>query len=127
MAIELNHTIVHVKDKEESAAFFTRIFGLPDAVPFSVFLGVEVSNRVTLDFHGPFDEVSPTHYAFLVTEDEFDEIFGRIEDSELTYWADPALAQAGEINHHDGGRGVYFLEPSGHLLEIITRPYGSGS
>lgn len=126
MAVELNHTIIHVKDMQESAAFFTRIFGLPDAVPFSVFLGVELSNGVTLDFHGPFDEVAPTHYAFLITEEEFDVIFGRIVAEGITHWADPMQSREGEINRNDGGRGVYFCEPSGHLLEIITRPYGSG-
>ena len=64
------------------------------------------------------------HYAFLVSEQEFDQIFGRIQARKVKYWADPGQKQEGEINHHFGGRGVYFEDPSGHLLEIITRPYG---
>ena len=124
MAVALNHTIIHAQDREVSAAFFTRIFGLPDAVPFSVFLGVELTNGVTLDFHGPFETLTPTHYAFLITEPEFDEIYGRIMAEGIEHWADPMQSEAGVINTHDGGRGVYFCDPSGHLLEIITRPYG---
>jgi catechol 2,3-dioxygenase-like lactoylglutathione lyase family enzyme len=69
----------------------------------------------------------PSINAFLVGEDEFDAAFGRIRDQELPYWADPGQAQRGAINYRDGGRGVYFEDPDGHLLEIITRPYGSGS
>ena len=81
---------------------------------------------MSLDFQDWGDGVAVQHYAFLISEPEFDEIFGRIQARGLTYWADPHQSSAGEINHHDGGRGVYFEEPSGHLLEIITRPYGSG-
>lgn len=73
------------------------------------------------------DDFTPQHYAFLVTEDEFDEIFGRIQAWGLDYYADPAGRLQGEINHHDGGRGVYWPDPSGNRLEIITRPYGSGA
>jgi len=72
------------------------------------------------------ESITPQHYAFLVSESEFDEIFGRIRDRKLTYWADPGQTKANEINRHDGGRGVYFEDPEGHLLEVITRPYGSG-
>jgi catechol 2,3-dioxygenase-like lactoylglutathione lyase family enzyme len=72
------------------------------------------------------DAIQPQHYAFLVGEEEFDQIFGRIKARGLKYWADPGQTRAGRINHHDGGRGVYFEDPSGHLLEVITRPYGSG-
>ena len=79
---------------------------------------------MTLDFHGPFETLTPTHYAFLITEPEFDEIYGRIVAEGLEHWADPMQSEVGVINTHDGGRGVYFCDPSGHLLEIITRPYG---
>jgi catechol 2,3-dioxygenase-like lactoylglutathione lyase family enzyme len=125
MTITLNHTIVFVRDKRVSAKFLTDILGLSDAVPFGPFLAVQVGD-VTLDFD-EVDDVSPGHYAFLVSEAEFDTIFGRIRERNLPYWADPSQRKAGEINRHDGGRGVYFKEPSGHLLEIITRPYGSGA
>ena len=95
---------------------------------FGPFLVVQVANDVSLDFagadHGP---VHPQHYAFLVGEAEFDEIFGRIKERGLPYWADPSHRRPGEINHNDGGRGVYWDDPNGHSLEIITRPYGSGS
>ncbi len=124
MAIELNHTIVYSLDKHEAATFFADIFGLPAPVPFGPFLGVELANEVTLDFYDAEAEGAPQHYAFLVSEDEFDDIFGRIEARGLAFWADPAHRMEGEINTRDGGRGVYFDDPSGHNLEIITRPYG---
>jgi catechol 2,3-dioxygenase-like lactoylglutathione lyase family enzyme len=125
MTIKLNHTIVYARDKKASANFFAELFGLK-AVRFGPFLGVEVGNEVTLDFYDAEGEVAPQHYAFLVGEQEFDAIFGRIQARGLAYWADPGQSRQGEINRHDGGRGVYFEDPSGHLLEIITRPYGSG-
>ncbi|HEX6268168.1 MAG TPA: VOC family protein [Burkholderiales bacterium] len=126
MTIKLNHTIVHSNDKRAAATFFAEVFGLPKPVPFGPFLGVEVGNEVTLDFlDADGMEVQMQHYAFLVSEAEFDQIFGRIKERGLAYWADPGQTQKGKINRHDGGRGVYFEDPSGHLLEIITRPYGS--
>ena len=127
MTIKLNHTIVHGRDKRESADFFAGIFGLPAPVPFGPFLDVEVGNEVTLAFLSTDEEIQIQHYAFLVSEAEFDQIFGRIRERGVEHWADPYLRQKGEINHHFGGRGVYFKDPSGHLLEIITRPYGSGT
>jgi len=95
-------------------------------VPFGPFLDVETGNEVTLAFFETQDPFEPQHYAFLVSEAEFDQIFGRVKKRGLTYWADPARKQKGEINTHFGGRGVYFEDPGGHFLEIITRPYGSG-
>jgi extradiol dioxygenase family protein len=124
MAIALNHTIVHGRDKRVSANFLTDLFGLPRPKPFGPFLDVHVSNGVTLAYLETDEEIQVQHYAFLVGEDDFDTIFGRIRERGLTYWADPHLEQPGEINHHDGGRGVYFKDPAGNLLEIITRPYG---
>ena len=124
MAIKLNHTIVFARDKKTSSNFLTDLFGLPAAKPFGPFLAVQVGD-VTLDFD-EVDEVSPTHYAFLVSEPEFDAIFARIRERSVPYWADPFKGLPGQINRHDGGRGVYFDDPDGHKLEIITRPYGSG-
>ena len=101
-----------------------KVLGLAPPVPYGPFLVVQVDNDVSLDFaddHGP---AHPQHYAFLVGEDEFDQIFGRIRERSLTFWADPGRRRPGEINTNDGGRGVYWEEPSGHFLEIITRPYG---
>ena len=123
MAIELNHTIVNVRDARKSAAFLTGLFGLHPAKPFAHFLCVQMGNGVTLDFCDADYAPEPQHYAFLVSEAEFDAIFGRIRASGIDYWADPARRQKGEINRHFGGRGVYFEEPGGHFLEIITRPY----
>ena len=127
VAVQLNHTIVTARDKHESAKFLSEVLGVGKPVPFGPFLVVEVDNDVSLDFaddHGP---VHPQHYAFLVDEERFDEILGRIRQRGLAYWADPGRRHPGEINTNDGGRGVYWEDPSGHFLEIITRPYGSGS
>ena len=127
MAIKLNHTIVHSIDKRAAADFLAGLFGLPAPVPFGPFLDVEVGNEVTLAFLDAGGmEVQAQHYAFLVSEAEFDQVFGRVKARGLAYWADPARSKEGEINTHFGGRGVYFEDPSGHFLEIITRPYGSG-
>lgn len=126
MPAALNHTIVHVRDKQQSARFLVDILGLPEPTEFGPFLVVQADNDVSLDFaddHGP---VHPQHYAFLVGESEFEEIFGRIRERGLAYWADPGHRRSGEINHNDGGRGLYWQDPDGHSLEIITRPYGSG-
>ncbi len=127
MAIELNHTIVNVRDQERGAAFLTDLFGLPPATRFGPFHVVEVDNGVSLDYISTDDRIEVQHFAFLVSDDEFTTIFGRIVDRGLPYWADPGRQTPGEINHHDGGRGVYFVDPDGHVLEIITRPYGGGT
>jgi len=126
VTISFNHTIVAAKNKQESATFFTTLFGLPDAVPAGHFLAVALDNGVSLDFAEPPVEFPPQHYAFLVGEDDFDRIYGLIVEWGLEHWADPRQTLPGTINTNDGGRGVYFLDPSGHYLEIITRPYGSG-
>jgi catechol 2,3-dioxygenase-like lactoylglutathione lyase family enzyme len=126
MTIKLNHTIVHSKDPRAAASFFAELFGLEKPRPFGPFLDVEVQNEVTLAFLDAEDmEIQAQHYAFLVSEQEFDQIFGRVQARGLKYWADPGQREQGRINRHYGGRGVYFEDPSGHLLEIITRPYGS--
>jgi catechol 2,3-dioxygenase-like lactoylglutathione lyase family enzyme len=127
MSVQLNHTVVSCRDQELSAAFLSGILGLPPATRFGRFLVVEADNGVSLDFSETSREIASQHYAFLVGEEEFDAAFGRIREQDLPYWADPGQAQRGAINHRDGGRGLYFEDPDGHLLEIITRPYGSGS
>ncbi|HEX9832131.1 MAG TPA: VOC family protein [Mycobacterium sp.] len=129
MAISFNHTIVASRDREASAQFFTELFGLPAAKEFGPFLVVDLDHGASLDYAqaGPDEDIRPQHYAFLVSEDEFDAIYGRIRERGLQHWADPQGSRPGEINHNDGGRGVYFLDPGGHYLEIITRPYGSGA
>ena len=124
MAVKLNHTIVHARDKRASASFYAEVFGFAKPVPFGPFLDVQTENEVTLAFLETDEEIQVQHYAFLVSEAEFDQIFGRVKSRGLPYWADPGLDEAGAINHHDGGRGVYFKDPAGNILEIITRPYG---
>jgi catechol 2,3-dioxygenase-like lactoylglutathione lyase family enzyme len=126
MTVKLNHTIVSARDKRAAAVFLAEILGLPAPVPFGPFLVVQAHNDVSLDFLDAAGDITPQHYAFLVAETEFEEIFGRIRERQLSYWADPSQHRRGEINTRDGGRGVYFEDPSGHLLEILTRPYGSG-
>jgi catechol 2,3-dioxygenase-like lactoylglutathione lyase family enzyme len=127
MSVRLNHTIVWCRDKKRSARFLSEILGRPAPVRFGPFLVVEVDNGVSLDFHDTDEDVAAQHYAFLVDEGDFDAIFARIGERGLEYWADPARTRRGEINRNDGGRGLYFLDPDGHVLEIITRPYGSGA
>lgn len=126
MAIELNHTIVSSRDPQASAAFLADILGCAAPVLFGPFHGVKLDNGVTLDFLQSDGHITRQHYAFLVSEDEFEVIFGRIRERTLPYWADPGHQQPGRINHRDGGRGVYWNDPDGHYLEILTRPYGSG-
>jgi catechol 2,3-dioxygenase-like lactoylglutathione lyase family enzyme len=126
MAIRLNHTIVAARDKETAAKFLADILGLPAPSLVDPFAVVRVSDDTSLDYIDAAGEIASQHYAFLVDENEFDEIFGRIRERGLSYWADPGRRERDQINTWDGGRGVYFDDPNGHLLEIITRPYGSG-
>jgi catechol 2,3-dioxygenase-like lactoylglutathione lyase family enzyme len=126
MTIAFNHTIVAARDAAASAAFLTELFGLPEARPVGHFMAVGLEHGATLDYaQVPADEpIRPQHYAFLVSEADFDAIYGKITARGLPHWADPRGRHPGEINRNDGGRGVYFQDPAGHYLEIITRPYG---
>jgi hypothetical protein len=126
MAVELNHTIVACPDKAEAATWLCELLGLPDPKPFGPFLVVQLANNLSMDFMTTDQEIHAQHYAFLISEPEFDEIFGRITEREMDFWADPMQDHPGEINTRDGGRGCYFIGPGGHYLEILTRPYGSG-
>lgn len=127
MKPQLNHLIVWASDRRAAAEFFADIAGMGPPTEFGHFIQVETGNGVTLDFADTNGPPSGMHLAFLVTERQFDEIFGRIKAKELPYWADPRRSQPGRINHHDGGRGVYFGDPHTNVgWEIITRPYGSG-
>ena len=123
--VQLNHTIVSARDRRASATFLAEVLGLSAPTAYGPFLIVEADNGASLDFIETDGDITPQHYAFLISEPEFDEIFGRIRERDLAYWADPSKSRPGEINRNDGGRGVYFEDPDSHLLEIITRPYGS--
>jgi catechol 2,3-dioxygenase-like lactoylglutathione lyase family enzyme len=128
VSVELNHTIVFSHDKRVSAEFLANILGLEVGAEWGPFIPVATSNGVTLDFATSDQEkIATQHYAFLVSDEEFDASFQRIRDAGITYYADPMGKQPGEINYNHGGRGVYFLDPAGHGMEILTRPYGSDS
>lgn len=125
MAVQLNHTIAHARDPLASATFVTEMLGLDPPTYYAPFQEVRLDNGASIDFLGAGDHpIEALHYAFLVTDQEFDAIFGRIQERGLEHWADPHKNRPGEVNDHDGGRGVYWEAPDGHLLEIITVPYG---
>ena len=124
MSVKLNHTIVHAHDKHASAQFLVDILGLKPPSTYGPFVVVEVDNDVSLDYADDHGSPRPQHYAFLVSDGEFDEIHGRIVERGLTYWADPFHRLEGQINANDGGKGLYWDDPNGHILEIITVPYG---
>lgn len=126
MPVELNHTIVWCRDKDRSSAFLVKLLGLPEPVPFGPMLVVKLGNGVSLDYYESDGDIASQHYAFLLGEDEFDQVFGRVRGQGLQYWADPGCKRPGEIYRHSGGRGVYFEDPDGHFLEVMTRPYEIG-
>jgi hypothetical protein len=126
MAIELNHTIVASLDQDAEAGFLSAVLGLPAPARFGPFTVVELANGVSLDFlTGGGGDVAEAHYAFLITEDEFDGVAARLRERDVATFADPGHRTVGH-NTHDGGRGMYFTSPAGHNLEVLTRPYGSG-
>lgn len=121
MALELNHTIVPARDKVASAKFFTRIFGLAfDEKAVGYFAPVWVNEALTLDFDDDVDRFDVHHYAFKVSEAEFDAIFGRIQAEGIPYGSGPRALEDMSINRRGGGRGVYFRDPNGHILELLT-------
>ncbi|WP_017237340.1 VOC family protein [Streptomyces sp. SS] len=125
MSVDLNHTIVHARDNRESAEFFVDLLGLEITSEWGPFVAVALNNGVTLDFATiPADRITPQHYAFLVSEEEFDAAYAKIRQRGIEHYADPHRKQPGAINHNDGGRGVYFMDPAGHAMELITVPYG---
>ena len=121
MAAELNHTIIQCRDKTVSASFLAEILGRPAPTPVGPFLQVDLDNGVSLDFMNVEGPIDSQHYAFLISEADFDRVIGLIEAKSLDHWADPMQSRPGEINHRQGGRGVYFPDPDGHFLEVLTR------
>ena len=122
MSVQFNHTIVQARDAERSAQFLSDVLALSAPLRVGPFMAVSMENGVSLDFRDSDGKIEPRHYAFSVSESEFDAIFGRIRERQLSYWADPGKSQPSQINHRKGGRGVYFEDPDGHFLEILTRP-----
>jgi len=128
MAVELNHTIIWTRDKLTSAEFLASILDLPAGALWGPFVPIQLDNGVTLDYADAHaDDIRPQHYAFLVDDQVFDASFARIKQAGVAYFADHDKSGPGKINHHWGGRGVYFEDPNGHLLELITKPYGNAS
>jgi catechol 2,3-dioxygenase-like lactoylglutathione lyase family enzyme len=126
MPVEFNHTIIAAVDNRASAAFLAHILGLEVGAEWGPFVAVATDNGVTLDFATvPADKITTQHYAFLISDEEFDAALARLQAADITYYPEPTLRNPGEINHNHGGRGLYFLDPAGHGMEIITRPYGS--
>jgi catechol 2,3-dioxygenase-like lactoylglutathione lyase family enzyme len=121
MTISLNHTIVPSHDKVASAKFFADLFGLSfDVQAVGYFAPVRVNDTLTLDFDDDVERFDVHHYAFKVSETEFDAIFSRIQAAGMTYGSEPHDREDRRINHRAGGRGVYFCDPNGHILELLT-------
>ncbi|MGE6761826.1 VOC family protein [Corallococcus interemptor] len=124
MSVKFNHTIIHSKDQVASARFLAELLGLPEPTRFGPFTVVKLSDGASLDYRTTADAISGQHYAFLVTEEVFDSLIAKIRERKIQHWADPFGHAENQINTHDGGRGVYFQDPSGHYMEAITVPYG---
>jgi catechol 2,3-dioxygenase-like lactoylglutathione lyase family enzyme len=119
MEITLNHTIVPSHDNVESAKFYAKIFEFEFLKVWEHFAVVKVNSTLSLDFQTK-KNFSSNHYAFKVNDQQFDEIFERIKADNITFGSGPYSVDDGKINHNYGGRGVYFLDPNGHVLEILT-------
>ncbi|WP_343314165.1 VOC family protein [Brucella sp. BE17] len=125
MSVDFNHTILTTRDAHGSAQFLTEILGLQPPREWGPFWMVTTDNGANLDYMEVKNAIVPQHYAFLIDDTNFDALHKRLEVLGLSYWADPERQKPG-MNDHDGGRGLYFNDPNGHLLEVITRAYGSG-
>ncbi|NUU20202.1 MAG: VOC family protein [Streptomycetaceae bacterium] len=126
MSVAFNHTIIAAPDNRESAEFLAHILGLEVGAEWGPFIPLSTGNGVALDFATvPVDKITTQHYAFLISDEEFDAALARLQAAGVAYYPEPNLRSPGEINHNHGGRGLYFLDPAGHGMEIITRPYGS--
>lgn len=126
--MELNHTIVPARDPQASAQFLADILGLSVDPPLAHFTPVTLANQVSLEYD-QLDDFAPHHYAFMVSEEEFDATLARLQDGGITHYADPACQEKGQIyrsERTEGRRGTYFRDPDGHLMEILT-PGGAGS
>ncbi|WP_405817077.1 VOC family protein [Streptomyces sp. NBC_01390] len=123
MTVAFNHTIIASKDRQESARFFRELLELPEAPSWGPFINIQLPDGVLLQFAEPPVEIQMQHYAFLIDEELFDRAYQRLCDNGVVHWADPQMRRPGETNTEHGGRGVYFKDPGGHAIELITRPY----
>ncbi|HEY4558799.1 MAG TPA: VOC family protein [Enteractinococcus sp.] len=120
-----NHTIIAAKDRHESAKFYCDLIEATEAQSWGLFTNIMLDDGVMLQFAEPPVDIQMQHYAFLVDNELFDRAYARLVDWDITHWADPQMTRPNETNTEHGGRGVYFKDPSGHALELITRPYFS--
>ena len=120
LAVELNHIIIPSRDKVHSAQFLSEILGIEPPRLVDHFMALQLSNGVTLDYDDA-DDFGSQHCAFLVTDGEFDQIFGRVAAAGVTYFADPNHVHPNEINRRSGGRGFYFADPDDHNMEVFTK------
>ncbi|MFD7325441.1 VOC family protein [Streptomyces sp. NPDC059875] len=125
MSVSFNHTIIAAKDSKESALFFRELLELPEAPSWGPFTNIQLTDGVLLQFATPppHIEIQMQHYALLIDDELFDRAYRRLCDRGVEHWADPQMQRPGEINNGHGGRGVYFKDPAGHAIELITRPY----
>ncbi len=124
MPITLNHTIIASQDRHHSATWLASLFGLPEPVSWGPFVTLSLDQDMLLQFAEPgVAEIQMQHYAFLVDDERFDQIYARLLEAGIPHWADPQMSLPDQINHNHGGRGVYFFDPSGHGLEVMTHPY----
>jgi catechol 2,3-dioxygenase-like lactoylglutathione lyase family enzyme len=122
VGIRLDHTIVPAKDKAAAAEFFADIFGLAVKPGRGHFAQVQVNDSLTLDFADEPDQIRIEHYAFHVGEAEFEAILGRVKARGLPYGSGPYDRADGRLYARRGGRGFYFEDPNGHVLEVMTVP-----
>ncbi|GIF02578.1 VOC family protein [Actinoplanes siamensis] len=123
MPATFNHTIIASKDRQESARFYRDLLEAAEAPSWGPFTNLQLDQGVLLQFAEPPVEIQMQHYAFLLDDELFDRAYERLRERGVTHWADPQMRRPGEINHEHGGRGVYFKDPAGHAVELITRPY----
>ncbi|MFP5021335.1 VOC family protein [Pseudonocardia phyllosphaerae] len=127
MPCTFNHSILAARDREVSAAFFRHVLEAAEAPSWGPFTNVLLDGGVMIQFADlsveEHPEIQPQHYAFLVDDALFDRALAKLDTDGTAYWADPQRTRPGEINHEHGGRGVYFCDPAGHYLELITQPY----
>ncbi|GJF31364.1 glyoxalase/bleomycin resistance protein [Kitasatospora sp. NE20-6] len=123
MTATFNHTIIASTDRDASARFFRELLEVREAPSWGPFTNIRLADGVLLQFAEPPVDIQMQHYAFLVDDELFDRAYGRLRERGIEHWADPQMRRPGETNTEHGGRGVYFKDPSGHAIELITRPY----
>ncbi|MGW8355033.1 VOC family protein [Streptomyces wedmorensis] len=123
MTVTFNHTIIASKDRHESAQFYRDLLELPEAPSWGPFINIQLTDGVLIQFAEPPVEIQMQHYAFLIDDELFGRAYQRLCDGDIEHWADPQMRRPGETNTEHGGRGVYFKDPAGHAIELITRPY----